>query len=293
MDGEKLFIDRAVKVTRKQINLIQLALAGLVVVICALLSADLVRISLGLWFGALWLAMAWCLGLSPLLMSLLVMMALRGEASSGLATSWWLSINLGLSAVTLASYRKERWAAVVTALCWGAMMWGSPALFICVLAGFPRFNKMFGDHGRWFVVPGLLLFLGLTGTFLFEGSMNALIERPFQKERFQEFQQLFYQLFSIESLWRILPVVGIFEIAQKQPDDHRFTWRNLILFGALVSLLIVPLAPAMQMVYFVGLPLSAILLTRWCLALPDLISRSVYCLGMACLALPFLQGGLS
>ncbi|MDF3129597.1 hypothetical protein P0Y35_10365 [Kiritimatiellaeota bacterium B1221] len=294
------------KLTRKQIEFIQLALGGLVIVICALLSADPVRISLSLWFGVLWLVMAWKLGLSPLLVSLLVMMALRGEASAGLGASWLLSMNFGLSAVALACYRKERWAAVATAMLWGAMMWPQPALLLLVLVGFPRFHKMFGDQGRWFVFPGLILFCSLSGLLLYDGhlagrllqpfnklSMAALLDRPFDASTYVELQEVFYQLFSVESLWRILPVIGIFELAQKLPDDHRFTWRNLMIFGAVLSVLIVPAGPAMEMIYLVGLPLASILLTRWFLALPDMVARGIFCVGMAGLALPFIQGGLS
>jgi hypothetical protein len=72
MDGESLYIDGEVKISKQQILMIQLIAGGLLILVGSLLSADLIRFGLGLWFGGMWLALAWKLGLSPLLMGALV-----------------------------------------------------------------------------------------------------------------------------------------------------------------------------------------------------------------------------
>lgn len=278
--------------SRKQLEWVQLGAAALIVFVSALLAADPVRTGLGLWFGALWLLLAWRYGISPLLMSLLVFCALRSEVSGGVPSSWFLSVNLGLSAYTLTAFFRTAWSAGVSAVLWVSVMAASPLLLVLVLAGFPRFRKMHSDHVRWFFVPAMLLFLGLGGKLAFRGALSPLLERPFDLETYQALGAFFLKLFSVESLWRVLPLIGLFELTQKLPDDHRFTWKNLMVAAALVCWLLVPLAPAVQMTYLVGFPVLSILLSRWCLALPDLISRSIFCVGMFWLALPFLQGGL-
>ena len=289
---EKIPHSPKVILTRTQREWIELAGSGLVVCIAAVLAADPLRSGLGLWFGGLWLFLAWHFKLSAPLMSVLVFVALRGSASSDLPASWFCAVNLGLSAFSLSFRCQNRAAASLVALLWSAVLWISTPLLLVVLAGLPRLSKRFQVERKWFMIPALLsVFSALTFHFL-QGSLSRLLHVPAEKETYEALQATFYGVFSVEALWRILPVVGIFEVVQKQPDAHRITWRNLLVFGAVCSLILVPMGPALQIIYIIGIPMSSLLLLRWSYVLPDIMARTVYWLGLGGLLLPFFQGGI-
>ncbi|MGA0369670.1 MAG: hypothetical protein ACO3N7_09505, partial [Kiritimatiellia bacterium] len=211
----------AVKLNRKQLLWGERILAGVLVFAGAMLAADPVRSGLGLWFGGMWIYLAIHFRLPPLLLSLLVWMALRSPVSSGLAAGWFLSVNLGLTAFCVAQQLKGKYFAPFVALCWAGVAWISPPLSLWTVAGLPRFSRMYGEERKWFLYPALLLILGIFVLFFFQGIWTDLIHRPFEQETYTQLRQAFLSLFSTESLWRWIPVVGVFEITQKQADEHK------------------------------------------------------------------------
>lgn len=292
MDGKSLFIYEEVKLSKQQINFFQLIAGSVLVFIGSLLSADLPLIGLSLWFGGLWIALAWKLGLSPLLTAVLVLLSLRLPGLRPFPLPWLLAVNLGLSAWTLAVWWPGKWRSPVAALLWVAVFGIVPELMFLVLAGIPRMGKMQGEQAPWYFWSMLILFVGAFALHFFQGAFDGSLVRMSDVQTYLALQEAFLHLFSRQALWIIIPLVGLFEIAQKQPDDLRISWRNLALAGAVFSLIWVPIELAVPLLYLLCLPLSALMLTRWCLALPDRYARSAYGLLMLALLLPFLKGGL-
>lgn len=279
--------------SKKQLHLVQFGAAGLILVFSAILSADLTWVGLNLWFGALWLAIAWKVGLSPLLTVALLFLGFRSPISSELSSAWMLSVNLGMSAWTLAIWFPRKILAPVAGLLWSLVTWVCPPLYLLVLAGTPRLSRLFPEESKWVSIPVCVSLVGMLGMQIMGEGPLALIEPAFSEDTYLHLKDTFLNLFTKEHLWLLIPLVGIFEVTQKQADDVRLTWRNLTVCGVLLSLLVVPSESAIQLLFVVGFPLSAIMLSRWALALPDLISRSVFWLGLFLMALPVLQGGLS
>jgi hypothetical protein len=292
MDGESLYIDGEVKISKQQILMIQLIAGGLLILVGSLLSADLIRFGLGLWFGGMWLALAWKLGLSPLLMGALVFLGLRLPGLSTLPSQWMLARNLGVSAWTLVIWWPGKWRAILSAFLWVGMFWVAPPLLLLMLAGLPRMGKMQGEDTNWFFPPALLSALAVFTWLYFQGAFTGMLLRMSDVDTYLGLRDGFMHLLSYESLWMLIPLVGLFEVAQKQADDLRISWRNLVLFGAVLSLIWVPVETGIPLIFLLGLPLSSIMLTRWGLAFPDRYARGVVGLLLFILVLPFLKGGL-
>lgn len=292
MDDKSSFIDGDVKISKQQILMIQLIAGGLLILVGSLLPADLPRFGLGLWFGGLWLLLAWKLGLSPLLMGGLVFLSLRLPGLRTLPWQWMLAMNLGVSAWSLVICWPGKWRAILSALLWVGMFWAAPPLLLLMLAGLPRMGKMQGDDTNWFFPPALLSGFAVFGWLFFQGVFSGMLVRMTDADTYLGLRDGFMHLLSYESLWMLIPLVGLFEVAQKQAEDLRISWRNLVLFGAVLSLIWVPVALGIPLIFLLGLPLSAVMLTRWGLALPDRYARAVYGLSLFLLVLPFFKGGL-
>lgn len=292
MDDERSVIKNPVKISQKQNNLFQLCAAGLILLIAVVLSSGITSFLLNLWFGVLWLLVAWRTGLSPVLTAALTFLALRSPLSSTIPQEWMLSVNLGMSVWVLSLYIQNIYLAPLAGLVWSLVAWMIPPLFLLVLTGLPKLSKIYGENHKWVSVPALISVSAFFGfQFTGDGPM-LLIEPALAEETYQGLREFFLSLFSRGNLWLFIPIVGVFEMSQKQPDDHRFTWRNLMIIGALLSFLLAPAEPAIQMFYLLGIPISGIMLSRWSFTLPDLISRSVYWLGILLMSLSIMQGGV-
>ncbi|WFB35461.1 hypothetical protein P3T73_14985 [Kiritimatiellota bacterium B12222] len=281
------------KLTKQQIQFSQLIAGGLLVLFTAILAGSLARIGLTLWFGLLWLALAWTLGLSPLLCAGLVLLTVHVPVTAALPDTWLLAVDFGLSAWVLTLYWPKRISAVCASLLWVSVLWWVPSLLLFVIAGVPRLGRMYEDEGKWVFGPSILLLSSLIGWQFSQGVYVGWLDQVVEVDHYFAWGEAFSRLLSLETLWVLIPLVGLFEVTQKQADDIKFSWRNLTIFGAVLSVLFVPVMPGMDLIYTLGIPLSAILLTRWCFALPDLYARAVYVLGLLLLLFPLLQGGIA
>lgn len=279
-------------ISKKQISVIQLMAGGGLVLLGSLLPADPLRFGLGLWFGALWLGLAWRLGLSTLLVGGLVFLGLRMPGLRTLGLSWMLAVNMGLSAWTLTIWWPGKWRSLLAALLWVGMFLVVPSLLLLMLAGLPRMGKMQQPDANWFFPPALFAGTAAFAWCFYQGAFDGFLIRASDADTYLAIRDAYLTLLGAGSLWILIPLVGLFEISQKQAEDLRISWRNLVLFGALISLIWLPVATGVQLVYLLGLPLSAVMLSRWCLALPDIYSRAVYGLLLFGMGLSFLSGGL-
>lgn len=280
-------------ISKSHLNLIQGGVAVVLLLVASVTEPGLGRMGLTFLYGLIWLALARRTGLSPVLVSGLVLLAVRLPLTDGLPLVALLAVVLGVGAWTLSLWVADRRTAVASSLLWGGAGICLPGLWPLILCGFPRLGKLHGDHGTWAKTPGMLLWLtGVASLAALHGMPEAFL-RPTEQEHYIVLLERIDALFTAERLWVVLPLVGGFEVAQKQPEDLRFTWRNLPVAGAFASFLFLAPSMVLEVMYVVLVPLAAIMLTRWTLALPGWPPRIVLWLGLGIFAWPALTGGLS
>ncbi|MEX2607732.1 MAG: hypothetical protein WD708_10335 [Kiritimatiellia bacterium] len=272
---------------------LELPVAGLWVLGTALMAGGPVRIGLVALMGALWLAVAWKARLSLVLVAFLLFLSVRSPMGDPLPLLWMLALTAGLGAWTCSVWSRHLLSAVASGLMWGGMTLLAPPLWLLSLCGLPRLSNLHGEHPGWAVWPGLLLTGAGVGVSMARGDFLVRLNQLAEAEPYLRMRDIGVELSLQEQLWLILPIVGLFELAQRQTDDHRFNWRNLIIAGGGISLLLVPGGVAVPLLYAVALPVSAFMLTRWYLALPDWPSRILVSVGLLSLAYPLMTGGLS
>jgi hypothetical protein len=272
---------------------LELPIAGLGVLGTALLAGDPVRMGLVVLMGALWMAIAWKARLSLVLVAFLLFLAVRNPLGETLPLLWMLAMVAGLGTWTCSMWSRHALSAGVSSLLWGVITILAPPLWLLSLCGLPRLANLHSEHPKWAVWPGLLLTGVGVGLRVAQGTFTSMVNQLAEADTYSRIRDIGVELSLREQLWLILPVVGLFDLAQRQTDDHRFNWRNVSMVGGVVSLLLVPGEVVVPLVYAVALPVSAFMLTRWFLALPDWPSRILVSAGLFIHAYPLMAGGLS
>lgn len=280
------------KLSDVQFKQLELPLAGIWLLGIALMSGDPVRMGLTALTGALWLAIAWKARLSLVLVVFLFFLTLHGPLGDPLPLQWTLALVAGLGTWACSIWSRHLLSAAVSSLMWGAMTLLAPPLWLLSVCGLPRLAKLHGEHPKWAVWPGLLLTGVGVGMKVAKGTFVSMVNQLAEADTYLRIRDIGMELSLQEQLWLILPIVGLFELSQRQTDDHRYNWRNVSLAGGLVSLLLVPGAVVIPLVYAVALPVCAFMLTRWILALPDWPTRILVSVGLLAHAYPLI-GGLS
>jgi hypothetical protein len=241
--------------------------------------------------GLVWAGLSWKLGLSFTLTQFLLLIALRLPQTAEMSAAARAVPVLGGLAWGLAFWKESRWVAIVSGLLWTSLALLQPGLWPLVLAGYPRLGRTQGDFAALSRNPGILLLLIALAAAVFTGQLPVEFRLPRDPENYSAWLDALARLFTRESLWIVVPLVGVFEVAQSQPSDLRVTWRNLTVFGMLASALFFAPNAALALFYWTALPLSAILLTRWTLALPGWPPRVILWVALVAFAGPVLQGG--
>ncbi len=267
--------------------------AGLLLAAMAFWAPNGILRTLFLVQGGLWLGLSKLLGLSLALPSFLLLLALRMPLPDGMGVEARLCVIplLGTASWALAFWRVRRWSALLSGLLWSLIAVLMPALAPLVLSGYPRLGRTQGDHAglsRW---PGLMLLAAALGSAAFLGKLPSEWARVATPEHYASWGQALAALFLTPHVWEVIPVAGVFEIAQTQPGDIRTTWRNLLAMGMLACIPFLSPHEGLPLFYLAALPLSAVLLTRWTLALPGWPSRAGLWAGLLLYSLPFLRGG--
>lgn len=236
-------------------------------------------------FGLLWIALGWKCRFPLVLTSLLIGAASRFSWSRTLSPQDLWALQLGL-AVWVASVwipSGFRWMGIVLGLVWGALLWVEPGLWLFVLCALPRLVLVNAERGRLLAWTASLSGIACVTLALVSGAAGDLFQRPGESETYTAVSDLLSAMFAQESLLLIVGLVGLFELAQSHGEDHRWGWRNLALLGVLLSLLFLDPSRVLGAGLWIGFPAATILLSRWTLALPHLISRILFWLGFGLL----------
>lgn len=170
------------------------------------------------------------------------------------------------------------WSAMLVGGLWSLMGIYVPGLVPLAVTGLFYLAFLQPNHGRKVVFPGLFVLIGALLYGLLLDRVPEEISRPGQVETYTEIAAAFLELFSRVSLWVVLPLVGLFEFGQSNPQQPKRGYRHFPLIGALLSIALVPPELLLGILYFVGLPAMSFLLTRWILALPlvrDYLDRAL------------------
>jgi hypothetical protein len=282
-----------VKLSTLHLKLIDLAAGAVLLLVAVLLSGDAGRMVVVLLFGGLWLGLAWKMRLSTLLVAFLLLMAVRAPVTEGLPVQWILAVAYGLAACVCSVCSRHRLSAGAAGGLWGGMCVLAPPLWVVTLLGLPRFARIYGEHSKWVVWPGLLFTALGVGLQVVRGTFLAGLNQLAEADLYVQFRDTWLELSLREQLWLILPVVGLFELAQRQMDDPLFNGRSLAVAGGVLALLLIPVGLGIPLCYWVALPVSAFMLTRWVLALPDWPCRAVLAAALLLSAWPWISGGPS
>jgi hypothetical protein len=276
---------------RSWIRIADAALAGCCLVAALVLSPDAAGRGLLLLHALTWAALAWKLGLCQALVQILILVALRLPQTAALPPLALLASACGGCAWLLAFWKESRLFALAASLLWALPALLLPSLWPLTLAAYPRLGRLQGESAglaRW---PGLLLLAIALGIAVAFNRLPAEFALFTDADAYDAWVTALAALFQREALWLVIPIAGVFEIAQKQPTDLRITWRNLPAAAVIVSALFFPPAAGIAVFYTLALPLCAIMLTRWLLALPDLYARGIVAAALLASALPLLLKG--
>ncbi|MCC5845240.1 MAG: hypothetical protein JJU05_13405 [Verrucomicrobia bacterium] len=208
--------------------------------------------------------------LAPVLALLLIAMG-RVGAFPG-QTALFGAMVLGQAGLILRMTRPGPWEAVLAGLLWAGIAFCLPGLAPLAILGLLALASMQEEHGRALVFTGWgALSAGLVFV-LVKDQVPASLTRPVEPETYEAIVALFRELFAVESLWTVIPLVGLLDFAQGYPQDGRRIRRNLPVMGGLFCLLFLPPETLRGALFTLGLPISGVLLSRWLLVLPPLRS---------------------
>jgi len=224
---------------------------------------------------------AWCVwakvsGISMALVSALVVFSLSLHEAQDLPKAFYGISALGVLPWALGERRSDRAGALVSGLMWTSMALAVPGLLPLVLFGYPRLGKLYPLYKGWTHWPGVLVLGGALVWLLISGEVPEEFSYIGDPDHYQNWASALAHVFQTVTLWSVIPLVGVFEIAQRQAEDLRMTWRSLPVFGMLGCICF--LEPEFGIPYFfaVAVPLSSILLMRWGFALHSIWLRRLY-----------------
>lgn len=239
-----------------------LAVLGLLFSALPPLSKGFAVLSVGGW---------WILGkragmLAPVLAALVVAMGWVQPFPG--QTAFFAAMVLGQSALMARRWGRGCTEAVFAGLLWAGMGFCLPGLAPLAVLGLLALASMQAQHGRVLVFSGWgILLAGLIFSLLMDRVPASLL-RPVELSTFEDLAGLFRDAFALESLWTVILLTGLLDFAQGYPQDGRIMRRNLPVLGGLLCLLFLPPETLRGAVFTLGLPLSAVLLSRWLLVLP-------------------------
>ncbi len=223
-----------------------------------------------------WCVLARVSEISMSLVSALVLLSLSLHGSMEVPLTFYGTCALGVLPWALGEKRSDRGAALICGILWTLVAIAVPGLLPLVLLGYPRLGKLFPLYSGWTRWPGALLLGGALVWLLIRGEVPQAFLNVGDPEHYVAWGNTLVQFFLSLTLWAVIPFVGVFEIAQRQPEDLRMTWRNLPILGIIFSIATLEPEVGMSSFLVVTLPLSSILLTRWAFALHSVWLRRVY-----------------
>jgi len=281
-----------VNLSPAQLRTARCGASALIVLFAAAMVPGLGGTGLVLLWGGLWLAWAWRTEVPPVLIALLLALALRLPYTAELDARTMAAAICGLAAWTLTAWGHGGPFAFGSGIAWGAAAICAPGLTPVVLAGVPRLSMVHGDDAKHVWRSVLLIVVVTLGAFWWlNRGEAAMFDRFRDSGPYENWVAALSGLFAVERVWWILPWVGVLEVAQREHDDPRTAWRTLAVAGIPASFLFVEPATGLGMVYWVGAPLSAVMLARWTLALPGRVARVVFTAALAVFALQMWVGG--
>ncbi len=177
----------------------------------------------------------------------------------------------------------------VSAMGWGALLWLEPALLPLSLLALPRMALLAGERARTFYLfAWLSLLLSIiAGCWFYQWYETWLHFRD--GERWLAIGTDFLERLSQSGLLFLVPLLGVMDLTQREAEELKFCFRNVMLWGAFLCL---PLLEEGWVTFWsAALPLSMVLLTRWVLAVPGRLLRVAASLGLT-LSLLWQHGGL-
>jgi hypothetical protein len=205
--------------------------------------------------------------LAPVLAVLLIAMG-SVEAFPG-QTALFGAMVLGQAGLILRIMRPGAWEAALSGVLWAGMAFCLPGLAPLAVLGLLALASMREQHARALAFTGWGVLLAGLVIVLVNDRVPVSLIRPVEPETYEALVALFRDLFVAESLWTVIPLVGLLDFAQGYPQDGRKIRRNLPVLGGLLCLLFLPPDTLRGAVFTLGLPLAAVLLSRWLLVLPQ------------------------
>lgn len=281
-----------VKISPQQRQWLEYAVAGPGGLAWLALSGNLSQAPAWLALGAAWLALAWTHGLSPLLVVVLTGLAREMPGVAGLPVNLIWASALGVAAWSVSAAGHNRaWGAAGAGMLWGGAGGWIPGILPLCLAGFPRLGRIHSGCPGWVRWPGLGVLAGGWAAWIWFSGVPEAAFRVREAAHYRAWAAEAAALFGSLTLWTVLPLAGVFEFAQKQPEDLRTTWRNLPVLGMGACVLFLDAETGVGLFYLNAMPLTALMLTRWSLALRSWIPRGLLWAGLAAQAWGLLAGG--
>ena len=205
------------------------------------------------------------------LAALLMVFAARGSGGlpevTGDPILLW-GVVLGMTGLGLRLVRGDPYSALLSGLLWAGMVLLVPGLAPLGVLGLFTLAMFHEDHGRKVFFIGLLAMIGGLVYAWVAGNLPPELVRYANAETYSELGRALLSLFKTPSLWVVLPLLGVFELANGPPQNPKRGFRHFPYFGGLLCFLLLPPETALGLLYFVAWPLSAVMLTRWLLAFP-------------------------
>jgi hypothetical protein len=264
----------------KILSYVEWGLAAVLLVVTVMASPGLAYAGGALLLGLAWLALAWTSGLCPLVVAGLLFFTSRWEIVQVLPATAWIASAFGVSAWAVSNWKIDKTTGFISGLLWTLPTLLVPGLLPLTLSGYPRLSRMHAEHSKVTRWPGILLLLAALVGVLFMDTFPEAFLRIRSAEAYAQWGQALLLLASGMVLWTALPLVGVFEVAQKQPDDLRMTWRNLPMFGMLASACFLTPEVGLGLFFLNAIPLSSILLVRWTFALKGWAPRMALWAGL-------------
>lgn len=254
---------------------IDLAAAGLGVLMLAVFLPGQDRSFAFIGYGLLWLAIAWKSRLSAVLVVLLLGVASRMQLTRDIVPGdlWILGYALGVWGASVWIPARFVWMGWVLGAAWGLLLFFEPALWLTALCMLPRLVTLNPGRERAVSWSAALVGGGIMIWAMVSGLTEGLFLRPGETSTYDAILSFAQTVFSAESLLLVIGLTGLFELAQPMSEEHSLRWRNVALFGVPLAFLFLEPGRAMTAALWVGFPAAAVLLTRWTLALPHLAVR--------------------
>lgn len=226
-------------------------------------------------------ALAWCFWakvseVSMTLVTALLWMSVPVSQEAALPFFLYGVSACGVLPWALCEIRKDRATAFISGLLWSGMAILLQGCLPLVFCGYPRLSRVYPLAGGWTRWPGIVLLRSCLVWVLISGQTPDDFQRIGDPDHYRDLFSGFMTWGLSLDLWAVIPFVGLFEIAQKQTEDIRTTWRSLPLLGVLLSACLVTSTLFLPLLAMVAFPLASLILTRWSYTLHSIWLRRLY-----------------